>query len=215
MRELRPDLVLDTGDLLQPHPPATYQSELPKLAALFRSLQPPLGIYGVHGDVDGPLYGKNAKALGGLHVLADTETSFSYRGTHIRLLGLTRATSGDSTAARQRSQAWLYHAQKNDINLLIGHCPDFAMGVRDLPITVCLAGHTHGGQIRLPWFGPLVTMTHEIPRAWALGFCKIGRTSLDVSAGIGNEHEANLPAIRVNCPPEMTLIVLEPVKNTQ
>ena len=44
IRALRPDLILHTGDLLQPLPPASLASEIPKLAAIFRTLSPPLGM---------------------------------------------------------------------------------------------------------------------------------------------------------------------------
>ena len=61
-------------------------------------------------------------------------------------------------------------------------------------------------QIRLPLFGPLITLS-RVPRDWARGFRVIhDRIHLNVSAGLGSEHAANLPAIRVYCPPELTVI---------
>ena len=64
--------------------------------------------------------------------------------------------------------------------------------------------------LSIPFFGPLLTLTKRIPRSWALGYREIGKTRLNVSAGIGSEHMVGLCSIRVNCPPEMTLIVIEP-----
>ena len=46
------------------------------------------------------------------------------------------------------------------------------------------------------------------PRAWARGFRAVGRTRVNVSAGIGCERTDRLPAIRFFCPPEVTLIEL-------
>ncbi len=66
--------------------------------------------------------------------------------------------------------------------------------------------------IFLPFVGPLITFT-RIPRDWARGFREVGRTRLNVSAGIGAEHAHGLPSIRINCPPEMTLIHFVPDGN--
>jgi hypothetical protein len=83
------------------------------------------------------------------------------------------------------------------------------MGISDVPVDLCLAGHTHGGQIRIPLVGPIVTLSY-VPRSWARGFREVGATRLNVSAGIGCEHAAELPSMRLFCPPEMTLIELRP-----
>ncbi|MEI6210467.1 MAG: metallophosphoesterase [bacterium] len=210
MRALHPDLVLHTGDMLQPLPPATYASETPRLAALFRTLNPPLGCFGVTGDVDYPLRRATDIELGGLHLLCNTEAVLTNGETRIRLLGLERGTACMPAEARQLIEAWMRGARPGDINLLLGHSPDFAVAAVDLPIDLCLAGHTHGGQIRVPWYGPILTLTKYVPRAWARGFHVIGKTRLNVSAGIGSEHASGLPSIRVNCPPEMTFLLLEP-----
>ena len=49
-------------------------------------------------------------------------------------------------------------AASDRFHICVGHCPDFAMGpvVADLLV----AGHVHGGQVQLPWIGPLCLSTH-------------------------------------------------------
>lgn len=89
MRALNPDLIIHTGDLLQPLPPATTESELPKIAALFRTLHPPLGLYNVYGDVDGEIFGKSQEELGGLKTLNSEEVIIPFGNTRLRLFGLT------------------------------------------------------------------------------------------------------------------------------
>ena len=69
-----------------------------------------------------------------------------------------------------------------------------------------LAGHTHGGQLRLPGAGPLVTNC-DLPRWRARGLTRDGDTWLNVSAGMGTSPY--LP-VRLACRPEATLLELVP-----
>ena len=91
--------------------------------------------------------------------------------------------------------------------MVFGHRPDYAMG--DVPADVLIAGHTHGGQVRLPGIGPLLTFS-RVPRPWAAGVTNLdaGRT-LIVSRGLGMErHDA--PRIRFLCRPQLVLLHLKP-----
>jgi predicted MPP superfamily phosphohydrolase len=209
IRDLSPDLVVFTGDLLQPIAPATFESELPKLAALFRTLHPPCGVWGVYGDVDGQLRRIPPADLGGLRLLEDSSLAIDTGFDNIHLLGLSKAESRAGLEFRNPVRQWLASFAQDSFSIIAGHAPDYCLSILDLPVDLCLAGHTHGGQIRLPWIGPLVTLSH-VPRTWALGFREIGRTRLNVSAGVGCEHTDGIAPIRFNCCPEMTLIELVP-----
>ncbi len=209
MRELKPDLIVHTGDLLQLLPPATFESELPKIAALFRTLTPRLGVYGVIGDVDRITEGIPTQDLGGLKILSDEEAVVECDGTRVRILGISRQASGGNANGTTDIKNWFTETQPSDFTILLGHSPDYIMSIQDVPIDLCLAGHTHGGQIRIPFVGPLVTLS-DVPRAWARGFREVNRTRLNVSAGIGSEHKDRVPPIRLACPPEMTLITIVP-----
>lgn len=204
VRALAPDLIVFTGDLLQPIPPATFESESPKMAALLSSVNPSNGILGVRGDVDDFL----PRDLGGLRWLNNESVRIATGAGALNILGLS------SNVARRPLctsivNDWLTRTPANDFTLLIAHPPDFALHIPDAPVDLCLAGHTHGGQIRLPMIGPLFILS-KVPHRLARGFHPVGRTRLNVSAGIGCEHASGLPAIRVYCPPEMTLIELVP-----
>jgi hypothetical protein len=83
-----------------------------------------------------------------------------------------------------------------------------SVNITDLDIDLCLAGHTHGGQIRIPFFGPVVTLSN-VPKEWAMGYRKVRNIRMNVSAGIGSEHAGDLPAIRFNCPPKMSLFIVK------
>lgn len=206
---LEPDLVLFTGDLLQPVPPATFATELPRIATMMSTLRPPLGFYGVTGNTDRELRGLGADQLGGLRLVDGSEAVVEAGGSRIRLLGLGLMDSFRPRRARELVAAWLDTVAPTDLSIVLGHVPDLALELGDLQVDLCLAGHTHGGQIRLPWVGPLVTLS-AAPRSWARGMRRVGSTFVDVSAGVGAERAAGLPPIRLNCPPEVTLIIVEP-----
>jgi hypothetical protein len=210
MRGLTPDLVLNTGDNLQPQRPATYASEAPKLEALFASLDPPLGKWGVIGNIDGRHRDTFGPApFGGMVTLVTSDTVVHRGRTTIRIHGLDLRESGAGTLTRREVGRWLEVADPDEVTILMGHRPDYISVVDDLPIDLCLAGHTHGGQVRLPVIGPIVTFA-DIPKELARGMHRVGRTRLNVSSGIGSEHVFGLPSIRLNSPPDMTLIELVP-----
>src|SRR5690606_28729056 len=75
-------------------------------------------------------------------------------------------------------------------------------------IDLYLCGHTHGGQVRLPLIGPLVTSS-KLGRRYVMGLYREGRTHLYVSRGVGFEG-LGAPRVRFLCPPEITLIRLAP-----
>lgn len=213
IKELEPDIVFFTGDLLQPIRPATFESELPKISDLLRELGPPMGLYGVTGDTDGRFADEGTEEIGGMTLLSNEEAEVRGTGVSLRILGLTlwqsRYSDSRYSDVSRRVLSWLNQGNTDDFTIVLGHDPDYAMGLTDMPVDLCLAGHTHGGQIRLPLIGPIINVS-QVPRAWVRGYRNIGRTRLNVSAGIGCFHRYGLPSIRFNCPPEITLIELRP-----
>lgn len=211
INELEPDLVLHTGDLLQPVDKSRYDSELAKIIELLRTLKAPLGVYTVLGDVDQRLYRARGLDLGGLKILANGQASIDVLGTKLNLFGLMLDESHEWRTSRELVEKWLSSSRESDFTVLMGHAPDYVLRINDLSIDLCLAGHTHGGQIRIPFYGPIVTAS-SIPREWARGYRAVGETRLNVSAGIGCEHRDGVPAMRLFCPTEMTLINVVPLK---
>jgi hypothetical protein len=209
MRELQPDIIIHTGDLLQPVRPATLRTELPKIAALLDVLNPPGGVFGVYGDTDEWIHLLRPAIVGSLTMLESQETTVSLNHSRVRIFGLSLPQSRGWENVHDAVEAWLSRSQPGDFTVLLGHSPDYILDVEDLPIDLCLAGHTHGGQVRVPLLGPVMTLS-RLPKSWARGFRVVGTTRLNVSAGIGNEHSAELPDLGVNCPPEMTLIEIRP-----
>mgnify|MGYP000599878649 CR=1 FL=1 len=207
---IKPDLILNTGDYLQEVAPATFDSELPKLVALIRKVNPRFGTYGVFGDTELELYGVPAEQLEPLKLLSSTTVNINPEGGRLSIHGLSLFQSQKIDWAARSIGSWLEDSDRGEFRILMGHSPDYAMGVAEMPIDLCLAGHTHGGQVRLPIYGPLTTYS-KAPKEWSRGFRRVGLPYLNVSAGAGSNRRNGLPPIRFNCPTEMTLIELVPL----
>jgi predicted MPP superfamily phosphohydrolase len=202
---LRPDLVVMTGDYAQPRAGgAPREAVEQQLNVLLRQqgLQAPLGVFAVPGDVDhhwpAPLEGL------GYRLLSDQAARVALPGGRtLALVGLSLATSRGR--APERLQALVDESAASDYRLVFGHRPDFArdlarMGRADL----ALAGHTHGGQVVLPFFGPPITKM-SLPRRYAGGLHDYQGLPLHVSRGVGMER-GTAPQLRFLCPPEVCLL---------
>jgi len=209
INELNTDLVLFTGDMIQPNDHSSFLSEFETLNSLFETIQPPGGFLGVYGDVDDGIRIQGIDQIGNMELLQNQDVFVRKGGDSIHLLGLSCHYSKLRGDTRLKIEEMMQNTNPDAFTVIIGHSPDFILEARDFPIDLCLAGHTHGGQVRIPFWGPPLTLS-KIPRDWARGFRKIGKTCLNVSAGIGSERADGLPAIRFNCPSEMTLITILP-----
>jgi predicted MPP superfamily phosphohydrolase len=90
--------------------------------------------------------------------------------------------------------------------LAVVHSPDPAPELAALGYDLVVAGHTHGGQIRLPFVGALVTNC-SVPTRLARGLARLGRSYLHVSPGLGTSKYA---PFRLLCRPEATVLELGP-----
>ncbi len=86
--------------------------------------------------------------------------------------------------------------------VLLAHEPDWADYVANHPVDLQLSGHSHGGQIRIPFLG--APYLPPLARKYPWGLRRIGGLTLYTNAGIGT---IEVPT-RINCPPEVTLITL-------
>jgi predicted MPP superfamily phosphohydrolase len=87
--------------------------------------------------------------------------------------------------------------------ILLSHTPDIFPEARELDIPLTLAGHTQGGQIRLPLIGALVTDT-RLGRGYAAGLFVEGRSALFTNRGVGTTR---IP-LRFLSPPEAAVVTL-------
>jgi predicted MPP superfamily phosphohydrolase len=223
LADLGPDLVVNTGDNL------AHRQAVP---AVLRALQPLMTLPGVfvfgNNDYYGPrpkspahyLIGTGKKIRGAPLPWADLRAAFVEHGWHdmtnirrqltVRGRRIVVAGVDDPHLRRDRYQRIAGRADPTaELRLGLAHSPEprvldsFAADGYDL----VLAGHTHGGQLRLPGFGAIVTNC-GLDRSRARGASRWGaHTWLHVSAGIGTSPFA---PVRFACPPEASLLTLVP-----
>ena len=191
----RPDLILLAGDHLQQEGPG-----LTPLREAFRKLirelnvTAPLGIFAVRGNIDPQDW---ARVFDGLPIVAIEKT----RSIDLGELRLTALGMQDSFNVN------LSVPPSDRFQLVLGHSPDFALG--NVQGDLLVAGHTHGGQVRIPGLGPLI-IESRIPHSWAAGVTALtGGRTLVVSRGIGMERDT-APRLRFFCRPELVVIDLVP-----
>jgi len=193
----QPDLLVLPGDYLQLRSPERYQAAVARLGALLNEegFAAPLGVLAVEGNVDRPGW---EAIFDGLEVFAFSEThTVQHEG--LWLTGLSFADSFDTSLQLQGREGF---------HIVVGHGPDYALG--DVDADLLIAGHTHGGQIRIPGFGPPLTLS-AVPRDWAAGKTTLfGNRTLFVSRGVGLER-GHAPRIRFFCRPEIVVIDVVPL----
>jgi predicted MPP superfamily phosphohydrolase len=90
-----------------------------------------------------------------------------------------------------------------EFKLLLAHSPELFRDAAAAGIDLYLTGHTHAGQIRLPWVGHLFTNA-RCPRTYTSGHWRHGRMQGHTSAGVG----CSMLPVRFGCPPEIMVIEL-------
>lgn len=194
----KPDLILLAGDYCGER--GSRQTEMWQQANAFLHeihFSAPLGVYAVRGNCDARGW---EAMLKGLPATAVNQTE-SFDLERLRLTCLSMRDSYNWEMEVSRPSSAEYH-------VVLGHLPNYALGRVDADLL--LAGHTHGGQVRLPWLGPIVTLS-AIPRAWAAGLTELsGGRKLIVSRGIGMERDG-APQVRFLCRPQLVVIDLLPV----
>ncbi len=161
-------------------------------------------VLGNHDVLIGSADVAEALSANGVKVLINAHVPVERAGARFWLAGLDDAVEGqpDPGAALPAS---IRNVPQEPIVLLC-HAPDYADDLIVVPegqaVSLMLAGHSHGGQIRLPILGPLALP--ELGRKYIEGWFRFGRLQLYVNRGLGT---VGLP-IRFNCPPEIALLTL-------
>lgn len=217
----RPDLIVGTGDFLGDPNPDSARAVVDALAAIGA---PGIGVLGSN-DYYSPHPGnplryfrthrgpKTPKAPEANNPWEDLVAGLERNGWEVlrnattrtpgyEVLGLDDAHIGlaDFTAASTR--------MGDGFRLAVAHSPDGVETLGPLGYDLILAGHTHGGQVCLPWFGALVTNSH-LPRKMARGLHRYGGTWLHVCGGLGTSMYA---PVRLACRPEVCVLRLVPVR---
>lgn len=192
--ELAPDLVVLTGDYVLETAASIFD-----LAPQLAKLNPRHGIFAVLGNHDHwteAAVVKQGLAEQGIELLHN-------KGVLLNESQFLLAGVDDLWSGAPDIESALADWREGVPTILLAHEPDFADDfLRDGRIQLQLSGHTHGGQVRVPGVGPVVLPRYG--QKYHNGLYQIGQGQVYTNRGIG----VIKPAVRLNCPPEITEFVL-------
>jgi hypothetical protein len=200
---LHPELIVLTGDFVTV--PVVGDDKKAALAAepcalLLRQMTAPHGLWAVlgnHDDGTDPRYVKHALESANIKVLANQSEPIERDGARIWLAGVNDVLSRTADLSKT-----LRRVPADEAVILLAHEPDFADHASRFPIDLQLSGHSHGGQVRIPFLPPIYLPA--MAKKYVLGTYRIGPLTLYTNAGLGT---VGVP-MRLNCPPEITLLTL-------
>lgn len=200
--KLQPDIILFSGDVINlsyiEDPVAWEQAR-----EIFKGWSAPGGVYAVSGSPAVDLAHVFPKLVDGLpiHWLTEDITNLDINGQNLNIIGLTCSHKPFIDGPKVDELA----AQSNGgFTILVYHTPDLAPNSANTgKIDLQVSGHTHGGQIRLPWYGAFFAASLYGKR-FESGRSQLGSMALYVTRGIGMEGKA-APRVRFFCPPEIIL----------
>lgn len=207
---LAPDLIVFSGD----YAAGPFRDPEPAIAAaraFFAALERPrFGIVCVPGHSEREsvrerifagfeiVYLRNSELE--LELDPDSNLSDGLPARKLRIFGARTLHEGfDLAPLRPRAEPGL-------VNIVLSHEPDVAWDLTDKLVDLHVCGHTHGGQIVIPFFGAPMTLS-SLPRQFARGLHRFGSFWVNVNPGLGMEGNF-APRIRLFCPPQIDLLVL-------
>jgi predicted MPP superfamily phosphohydrolase len=208
INRLHPDVVFLTGDFVTDgigHRHFAVASAW-QCAAILKGLEcrQLYAILGNHDIIIGAKKVTEALTASGITVLRNAYLPMERAGGRIWLAGLD-----DPLEGRPNPELAIPASIRNQPDepvVLLCHAPDYADRLLAHPagqaVDLMLSGHTHGGQVCLPFLGALALP--ECGKKYVEGFFRLGGLQLYVNRGIGT---VGLP-FRLNCPPEITLLTL-------
>ncbi len=205
VNQLNPDTVLLTGDFIT-RGSLNFLFERHaaiRCAEILATMHCPqkFAVLGNHDvAVNAPMVTAALRAQG-IPVLHNRYETLTLRGDSLHIAG-----TADPGTDRPDLTTAVPAAPKGPV-LLMSHAPDYADFVLSHPrgsiVDLMLSGHSHGGQVRLPFLGPLVLP--PLGRKYIEGLFHFDTMQLYVNRGLGT---VGIP-VRLNCPPEITLFTLD------
>lgn len=194
-----PDLIVLTGDFIQLKREADHYAN--RCAQIVADLTAPLGVYAVLGNHDywgDPRIVTRAFEQVGIPMLINRARRLAVGGDDLWLVGLDDARHGEPNLPHA-----LNGVPSDGFKILLAHEPDIADDTHRHGIHLQLSGHSHGAQVDIPGVRPF--WLPRLGRKYHRGLYRVGDMWLYTNRGLGSGY----PAIRHNCPPEVTVIQLE------
>lgn len=208
INDLEPDLVLFTGDFFN----LSHRDDIQTakdVQTFFKLIKTKYGIYAVTGSpaIDLEASVKRILEGSGISLILNRTDILEINGKKIELIGL--GCSHRPQDDLDRLEKLRVGSEKDiDAKILLYHSPDLAPLIANSGIDLQLSGHTHGGQVQIPFFGPIFAASLYGLKL-SQGFYQLNNSLyLIVSRGLGLEGNA-APRIRFLSPPEIGLISLE------
>jgi len=202
-KAFRPDLVALTGDFVS-HPwrqrngrEGARNAEPCGDAFADWKVAPLLAVMGNHDHWNDADLVSGALSERGIEVLRNGARPVEKDGQRVWIAGVDDVLEGraDLSAATAGIPA-------DEATILLAHEPDYGDVASKRAIDLQLSGHSHGGQVRVPGIGPIVLP--ELARKYPSGLNRVGNLQVYTTRGVGVIN----PPVRLNCPPEVTLITL-------
>jgi uncharacterized protein len=195
-----PEIVVITGDFLARQ--SGREEDVPDLAAALEPLSRSIPTFAVMGNHDhwrgvAPL----RAMLADIHIqeLRNSVVSVKRGDSLLHLAGVDDVWEG-----QQRLGAVLSYLPPEGAAILLAHEPDYADTAEKCKrFDLQLSGHTHGGQIVIPFIGPPVLPW--LGKKYPAGLYQVGSMWQYTNRGVGMSSLA----LRFNCPPEITLFTLQ------
>lgn len=189
-----PDVILLGGDFV------TWHRHIPLMAeTLIAGLAARDGIFAVLGNHDywaGGEAVRNAMAERGVQFIINRSAILRRGAAELPLVGIDEIYRGEPDL--EAAFAGLRWGPR----IVLTHHPDLIVDMDRRRADLMLCGHTHGGQIRFPFFGAVVVPSRYEAR-FASGFHRVNNVLMYVSRGIGA-----IPPLRILCRPEIATFVL-------
>jgi hypothetical protein len=201
---LKPDLVALTGDYIDED--KKYMHPAAKSLSRLRARHGVVSVLGNHDHFFGKGFASDVITSNGIQLLDNAHVMIEKGGSALCVAGVADYIEDHPDPAKA-----LKDVDQEVPRVLLAHHPDFAETLKDgLRVDLVLSGHTHGGQVRLPFsIAPVVPSMYGQKYSGGLVELKKAHdhtTRVYVSRGVG----VCMIPVRFNCPPELTLIRLMP-----
>lgn len=188
------DMLAITGDFCDW--PTEHKTAADLTRRLLDPVHPPLGIFGVLGNHDAAEFAEHDLPL---TLLRNDSRRITVGPFSFDLGGVDQSHRYRSSLSEVQ-----FGFEAADAQVVLAHFPSTAFEMPAAAEAIMLAGHTHGGQIRLPGLGCFY-VRDDIPLGMARGLHQVRGNWLHVSAGIG---VAGPIRTRFCCPPELSVLTL-------
>lgn len=175
INELNPDIVIFTGDLFTKDI-KIKEKELNSIKEILSEIKVKYNKYAVIGDNDLAFKDNFYQVFQDDYIILDNESSLFYieKEIPIRITGINDPKKEEKFAD-----------DDNLYNILLLHKPDNILDLKN-PYNIAFAGHSIGGQVKLPFFGPLVKLKGA--KTYISGYYDVKNTKLYVNDGIGTQN---------------------------